>query len=486
MCSNFRWSNARILIGALLLVSATALAQSAEEKPNLNPCNITQEEAEGLSHDPSVDINAIQAYIDTVSVMLHQQRFDQLDCIADRARANKEWFPGGMRKIHNLYAGLYQPEPGMHATENDWQDLLHSLQHWVETHPKSVTARVALASAWLAYAGEARGGGLSETVSESGWKLYAERTAQAEQILEDASTLPVQCPEWYVAMLGVGQNQSWGATRLRALFDKAMAFDPGYYYYGQIMAWLLEPKWFGKPGDTAKFVEEVADRIGGEKGDAFYFQVASSNEVICLCPETPHLSGERIARGYEAVEKQYGVSMLSLNRLAFLMLWDGKADPIAADKAFTRIGMEWDKETWENQKGFEDSKKYAAQMVPIVLKGRANEEKAKTNLETPEGTRYQAAFEKTYKEMLRECVHSDGGGVSEWEGEFKTVIRVGANGSFEEGGIDCGGPVVVCMYRKMVASRSEKSSLFPVPPRESYWVRIDLDWADFAPVAAAK
>jgi hypothetical protein len=38
----------------------------------------------------------------------------------------------------------------------------------------------------------------------------------------------------------------------------------------------------------------------------------------------------------------------------------------------------------------------------------------------------------------------------------------------------------------MVASRNEKSLLFPVPPKESYWVRTDLDWADFAPVAATK
>ena len=475
----------RILIGAFLLISATAFAQSRDAKQNPNPCNINQEEADGLSRDLSVDVNAVRTYIDTVSKMLHQQRFDQLDCIADRARTNKEQFPGGMRKIHELYKGLYAPEPGRHATGDDWQDLLRLLQDWVETHAKSATARVALASAWIAYAGEARGNGNSDTVSGSGWKLYEERTAQAERILDQASTLPVQCPEWYVVMLNVAQNQSWDLNRLRALFDKAMAFDPGYYYYGRGMAMLLEPKWFGKPGDTEKFLREVADHIGGEKGDAFYFQVASSKDVLCGCQDQPHLSLERIERGYEAVEKQYGVSMLNLNRLAYLTLYAGTADLILANKAFTRIGMQWDEDTWD-QKNFERTKSWTTQMLPFALTNKTREEEAKANLQTPEGARYQAVFEKAYKQMLRECSQRDGSGVSQWEGTFESVIRVGANGAAEDGGINSMGPIVMCMNKKMRASHDEHSPLFPVPPKGSYWVKIDLDWAEFAPVSAAK
>ena len=37
------------------------------------------------------------------------------------------------------------------------------------------------------------------------------------------------------------------------------------------------------PGDTAKFMQVSADHIGGKEGDAYYFLVASSKDVICGC-----------------------------------------------------------------------------------------------------------------------------------------------------------------------------------------------------------
>jgi hypothetical protein len=59
----------------------------------------------------------------------------------------------------------------------------------------------------------------------------------------------------------------------------------------------------------------------------------------------------RIERGFEASEKQYGVSMLNLNRMAFLTARTRPGDPIFADKTLTRIGEQWDEETWIGKKG---------------------------------------------------------------------------------------------------------------------------------------
>lgn len=470
----------------LLLASATAFARSAEKNPNANPCNLSEDEVQGLNHDASTDANALDAYIATISWMVHQERFDALDCIGDRARANKERFPGGQWKIHDLYQGLYEPEPGKHATEEDWQDLMQLLQRWVQTHPKSATARVALAWAWINYAGEARGEGYAETVSQKGWKLYEERTAAAEKVLEDAAALPVTCPESYLVKLNIAQNQSWGKERILALFGEASAFEPGYYYYGRAVAMLLEPKWFGDSGDTAKFLQDAADRLGGKEGDAYYFLVASSKDVICGCQDQPKLSLDRVERGYEAVEQMYGVSTVNLNQLAYLTLHLGRPDIIRADQIFQRIGAQWTKYSWDNEKGFEQTKNWVHQMVPVVKENSAREEQALANSKTPEGARYQASIEKAYKAILRDCVSSDGVGVAQWEGEFETLIRVGANGSVEDGRLNDMGPVVVCVYRKMRSSHEDESPLFPVPPKGSYWVRIDLDWGEFAPAAAER
>lgn len=460
----------------------------AADRSNLNPCNAADADAAGLSRDLSTDVRALREYTETISRMLKDEKFDQLDCLADRARSSKERLPGGMWKIHELYKGLYEPvQYPQHATEQDWQVLLQRLQRWVATRPGSVTAPVALAWAYIGYASYARGSGYADTVSESGWKLYEERTRKAEKILQEASALPTRCPEWYVVMQNVAQNQGWGIPRMRALFDEAIKSEPGYYYYARALAYDLLPRWYGAPGDAEEFIREVADRIGGDLGDIFYFEVGSAHDVICGCDEDPRLPWERIKRGYEASEKQYGVSMLNLNRIAYLAVNYADRDPVFAEKALARIGDQWDEQTWGKKEDFEAAKKWAAQWAPVVAKTRAVEEAAKANVATPEGARYKAAFEKAYRELLQECVRTDGNGTSADQSQptkFEAITCVGATGTFEDGWINWMGPVVTCAYRKMRVSHQEQSPLFPLPPHAGYWIRLDLDWADFAAVAA--
>ena len=472
-------------IVTVFLFSAVTFAVPVEK--NTNPCNLSQGEVQGFSHDASTEAEALNAYIAAISSMVHAERFDALDCIADRARANKERFPGGHWKIHELYKGLDNPAPTKHATGEEWQDLIGLLQRWIETNPKSVTARVALASAWVGYAFAARGDGYADTVSQNGWKLYEERTTKGERVLADAATLPVTCPESYVVKLNIAQNQSWEKDRILALYREAVTFEPGYYYYGRAVAMMLEPRWFGEPGDAAKFVEEEANRIGGKAGDAYYFQLASTKDVICGCEEDPKLSLERVERGYGAVEQMYGVSMWNLNQFAFLSLHlHNKPDVLIADQTFARIGTEWSKYSWGDEKTFERTKDWVQQVLPAMKQHAAREAEGETNAKTPEGAHYQASIEKAYKDMLRECVRSDGGTVHEWDGEFETLILVGASGTVEDVDTNCMGPVVQCLFTKMRAARETRAHLFPAPPKASYWVRIDLDWSEFAPEAAQR
>jgi hypothetical protein len=471
---------------ALVLVTASGFALAADQTSNPsspNPCNISEEDAAGLNGDLSANVHAGGTYARTIANMLTEEKFEKLDCLADHTRSSKERFSGGAWKLHTLYVGLYSPiqHPVNHATQEDWDNRVQLLQRWITARPKSVTARVALAKAYLSYAWDARGNGFSNTVSDSGWKLFGERTAEAKRILDGASALP-RCPEWYVAMLDVAQNQSWHAADARALFEDATKFEPGYYYYAQMFAYDLLPKWSGETGATEKFAQEAADHVGGDEGDILYFRVA--DYVICGCQEDPHLSWERIERGFEASEKHYGVSMLSLNRVVFLAIHTGKTDPIFADSALTRIGEQWDERTWETKDNFENLKKWAAYTKPFAVKLHAMEAAADANMKTPAGPRYQASFEKTYLGLLQECVRTDGGSVDRWEGKFKVLISVGAKGTIEDNKIYSMGPVVTCLDDKMHALQLTKKRVFPPPPQAPYWVRLDLDWADFAPVAA--
>lgn len=472
----------KISILALLVLAWSGFSSAVEQNSNSNPCNISERDAAGLNGDLSVDIHALHNFMDTAARILKEEKFVELDCLADHARSGKERLPGGSWKIHLLYQGLRRPVAfSMHATQEDWTGLLQRLQRWVKARPESITARVALALAYLGYAGDARGSGYANTVSDSGWKLFEERTAEANRILKEASTLATKCPEWYVAMQLVSVNQGWSVTEARALFEKASKFEPEYYTYARDLAYYLLPKWSGEAGDTEKFVNEIADRIGGDKGDILYFQVAAADYVICGCDDNPDLSWGRIKRGFEASEKHYGVSIENLNRVAYLASYFGERDPIYADKILTRIGDQWDEETWGRNEGFEKIKNWVSAVAPMAAQERAIEETAQANEQTLEGARYKAAFEKTYRELLQQCVLTDGGGVTQWKGKFRALTNLGANGTVEKFGIQSMGPVVTCLAKKLGTFQQEKATPFPPPPQAPFWIELHLDWAEFAP-----
>jgi len=218
--------------------------------------------------DASTNVQAGPSYQATAGQMLKDRNFRQLDCLADGVRLRKERLAGGMWKLLLIYNALDSPVPyPMHATEKDWNAHLQRLRQWVSLRPTSVTARVALASSLVNYAWDARGDGFSETVSDSGWKLFNGRLTEAKQIL-DGGALRDKCPEAYVVMQRVGLGQSWDAIRLRALFDEAVKTEPEYYYYYRIYAGSILPQWGGEEGGVAKFAQEAADGIGGERGNA--------------------------------------------------------------------------------------------------------------------------------------------------------------------------------------------------------------------------
>lgn len=468
------------LAGLTLILSLSLLGQAfgtTEQKPVPPTCNMTEAEAAGLNGDTSTDIEAMRNYQHTVAEMLKEEKFEQLDCLADHLRATKQRFSGGMWKLHAFYAGLYTPvAPQQHATEEDWKALLERLQKWSSARPQSLTALVALAWTYESYAWDARGQGYTNTVSESGWKLFEERYGEARQIADKAAAFPTKCPEWYLLMFALGRDEGWSVSQMRTLYEEATKFEPGYYYFARMLAFYLLPRWSGETGDSEQFTEEAANRIGGDAGDILYFQIA--NFTLCSCEDdNPHLSWERIVKGFQAAEREYGGSMLNLNLIAHMATFVSGSDPVIADQAITRIGDQWDYDEWTTKENFESAKKWAAAAAPIVTRHRAIETAAQDNLKAPEGIAYKTAFEKKYRELVQECIASAG----ESHDKFKTLTKVGAGGTVEDIMIYWKGSAAACVYQKLHAFYQDKAAAFPPPPHDEYWVQLDLDASEFSP-----
>jgi Domain of unknown function (DUF4034) len=106
------------------------------------------------------------------------------------------------------------------------------------------------------YAWAARGGGDANTVTEEGWKLFAERLAVAEESLNRAWELNPKDVETPIAFLKVELGQSKGRERMELWFQRAMALDPNNYDACYKKLYYLEPKWYGSEEALLDFGRE--------------------------------------------------------------------------------------------------------------------------------------------------------------------------------------------------------------------------------------
>jgi hypothetical protein len=299
-------------------------------------------------------------FMTDITVNLYQRDFDKLEQIANDARERKTRFAGGAWKLSDFYMAIQAPRvEGDKPTETDWQVLLSALTDWEKARPESATARIALAKAYIEYAFFARGSGYSDSVTTEGWYLYNARVAQASSILVVAAKLKERCPYWYDVMQQVALNQSWDQSHERALFEAAYAFAPTYYLYEYNEAYYLLPKWYGKPGDSEAFGQQIADQIGGQEGDFVYFEVATT--IACQCDSSKEalsaMSWPRVRRGYADMVQMYGVSPFKLNEYAVMAYEAG--DAATAAEAFAQIGDNWRDDVWHTRASFEQAKAWA-------------------------------------------------------------------------------------------------------------------------------
>jgi hypothetical protein len=105
------------------------------------------------------------AYLAEVKKLLAAENFDELDRIANSARAKKSRFPGGGWKLRTFYLSLCGECD--ESSEADLIANIEHLKHWVANKPESITARVALTEAYISYAWYARGVEFADLVDDN-------------------------------------------------------------------------------------------------------------------------------------------------------------------------------------------------------------------------------------------------------------------------------------------------------------------------------
>lgn len=337
-----------VLIPLLALAVSLAPARSAAQLVPLLP-HIATPEPGGDPQENSVEANSLQG---RVAALLLRGDYDQIDRLATKYRSEKTRLPGGGWKLSHLYEGLNAPDRFRP------EDHIARLNVWIAARPQSITPRVALAGVYLKYAWAARGSGWADSVTPEGWRLFAERAAQAKHVLDDAANLKPMCPEWFSKMQNVALAQHWDNDRAAALYAHAAKFEPDYIYFYKSYALYLLPKWEGRQGDVAAFAKKSADTLGGEKGDFIYFQIS----MVVLGDESGKdgagFDWARVQSGYEAQRDLYERNTnFDTNHLA-LAAWRFH-DRTIAQQAFAQIGDKWSKDVWKTRARFDKVRAWA-------------------------------------------------------------------------------------------------------------------------------
>lgn len=402
----------------------------------------------------------IDGYTNQVRDLLNQEKFGELDKLATTARASKGRMPGGSWTLYLLYLELSKVPNGDRAPEADWTAAIARFQSWIAQRPESITARVALANMYVNYAWQARGNGYADEVSARGWELYKQRIQLARQTLEDASTLKQKCPEWFHVMQTVALAQAWDKAEALALFEKAIAFEPNYYYYYLAYSNFLLPKWYGEEGESEAFLSTAASKVGASTGDITYYKVARDLVCVCADPDSVQtLDWARIQRGFAANEKLYGVSTYELNKLAYMAVKFLDVDQ--AYKTFNRIGDHWDPDTWNSRNEFEGTKQGAMRLNDMMAA-------VKANLQTPAGLAYDTTLGKEFGQKfaaaMNDCVTAANGDLR----DFTIYMQMTQDGKVGQVVVLPSTAVDTCLAPKLYASG------FSAPPAPAYWVHIQL------------
>jgi Domain of unknown function (DUF4034) len=107
-----------------------------------NPIQAQNTDSNANSADDDETVLHEGKWIRSIQSSLIEEKFDDLDRMADQYRRDKSRMPGGDWRLHVFYSVLDAPQ----LSDQDTRDHLAHVEHWTQQRPASVTARIALAT----------------------------------------------------------------------------------------------------------------------------------------------------------------------------------------------------------------------------------------------------------------------------------------------------------------------------------------------------
>jgi hypothetical protein len=333
---------------AILLTSCKPSAETA----NVSPAMHWQRS--------SPNVRAVhRAYIEAQQQQLLNGQFDALEAeAASPSLASFEalGLPGSRVFFDGFDFSDWQKTP-------DWPRYFEQIDAWAKSHPDSIYPPLARSIALKSYAWEARGDGYADSVSENGWKLYAERLDLAFQNLKKIAAQPGTKPAaFWVNYLTVARGLNAPADHVLQVAEAAVAEHPDDAgIYSNICVYLL-PRWHGKPGQWEKWLQKqsTGNRWNGNPMSAklyayIIWRVFSYGEDVTVF-EDKTVSWPKTLEGLNALCAEYPDSIYWKSSRAKLA-WVAR-DQDAFIRALDAMGGKFD--SWSiNPKELEEALRWA-------------------------------------------------------------------------------------------------------------------------------
>lgn len=291
-----------------------------------------------------------------VNVLLNQEKYDELEKMADNFRTTKAKNIGGGWELAMFYNAINING----KNEVQVNEYINKLEKWMKKYPDSVTAKVASAYVWVYFAWRARGRGYANTVTEQGWKLMNKRIERAYQLVKNKPLKSANdCPGRYSVLMKIAKAQSWNKFERNSLFQEAISFEPGYHVYYLQRAEDLMPRWFGEEGEWQHFAENAIKLTPKTEGMGIYARILrfmwEYNEFKDF--KDPRISWPKMKQGFIDMDRSYPNSPYNLNYYCmFACIAEEKE---TARKLFERIDNKPYINVWKGRANFERWRRWA-------------------------------------------------------------------------------------------------------------------------------
>jgi hypothetical protein len=143
------------------------------------------------------------------------------------------------------------------------------------------------------------------------------------------------------------------------LFKRGIAIEPTFYPLYYIKQVILLPRWGGRPGQVEEFVDQAVKDNFKTEGESLYARLTTNLMGTIGGKDVKELQFDygRIKRGHEDLLKRYPQANYFLN--SFCLFAGIYGDQKQTRLLMEKIGNQWDKSIWKEEKYFQDYRRWA-------------------------------------------------------------------------------------------------------------------------------